>query len=64
MHVFELNLIKMIEDNETCKIKKEIERVKFKENMNKLEVKNDETESDLRDKIKEFAVFKKKEYNV
>ena len=59
MHAFELNLIKMIEDNETCKIEKEIERANCKENTNKLEVKNDEIESDLKDKIKEFAVFKK-----
>ena len=59
MHMFELNLIKTIEDNETCEIEKEIERVKCKENINKLEVKNDEKESDLKDNTKDFAAFKK-----
>ena len=59
MHAFELNLIRTIEDNETCKIEKEIERVKCKENIKKLEVKNDEIESNSKDKTKEFAVFKK-----
>ena len=48
IHVFELNLIITIEDYETCAIEKEIERVKCKENVSELEVKN---------KIKEFAVL-------
>ena len=60
MHVFELNLIRTIEDNETCKIEKEMERVKCEEKMNNLEVDNDEIESDLKNEIKEFAVFNKK----
>ena len=60
MHAFELNLIRTIEDDETCKNEKEIERIKCKENVNELEVKNDEIESDSKNKTKEFAVFNKK----
>ena len=46
----------MIEEKETCKRGKEIEREKFKEHMSRLEIKNDEVVSDLKNKIKEFDV--------
>ena len=57
--MLELNLMKTTEHDEVCKIKKEVEREKCKEIMSKLEVKNGETDSDLKDKVKEFAVFQK-----
>ena len=59
VRVFELNLMKMVEDNEACEIEKETKRVKCKENMSKLEVKNDEIESDSKYKTKEFDICKK-----
>ena len=48
MRAFELN--KTLEDDEICKIEKEIERAKCKEKMNKLEVNDEEIESGLKDK--------------
>ena len=51
IHTLELNLIRTIEDNNTCKIEKEIKRNKHKENINRLEVKNDEALSDLKNEM-------------
>ena len=56
MHVFELNLIRTIEDNETCKIENEIEREKNQININRLNIKNDKVMMELKNKIKEIDV--------
>ena len=60
MCVFELNLMKKIEDNEACEIEKETERLKCKEIMSELEVRNDEIESDLKDKMLKLYVSRKR----
>ena len=57
--LFELNLTRTIEENETCKIEREIEREKCKENVNRLEFKNGLELSDLKNKTKETTVFNK-----
>ena len=44
--MFEMNLLRTIEDNEKCKNEIDMEREKFNDNISRLEVKNDEVVSD------------------